>query len=85
MARPKTLSDGQRKTARVSLLMTPRLFDDITTLARIKKISVNDLFCLLAEQTVKKNRVAIDTVQKILNDVSSTVDLTIDDISKAPE
>ena len=54
MARPKTLSEYEKKSARVSLLMTTQMFDDVTTLAQIKKVSLNDLFTSLAAQVVKK-------------------------------
>ena len=79
MARPKTLTDETKKSARVSLLMTPKLCKDVTTLAQIKKISVNDLLCSLAAQIVKKNRGAIDEVQSVMEKVSATVDLTLED------
>lgn len=78
MARPKKLSDSEKKSARVSLLMTPKLFDDVTTLAQILKVSVNDLFCSLAAQAVKKNRPAIDRVQSVIEDVAGTVSLPLD-------
>ena len=60
MARPKTLSEYEKKSARVSLLMTTQMLEDVTTLAQIKKVSLNDLFTSLAAQVVKKNRQSID-------------------------
>lgn len=78
MARPKTLSEYEKKSARVSLLMTTQLLDDCTTLAQIKKVSLNDLFTSLAAQVVKKNRQSIDEVQGVMNKVSQAVQLTID-------
>ena len=78
MARPRTLSDSERKSARVSLLMTPQMFADITTLAQIKKVSINDLFTSLAADLIKKNRHAIDEVQDVMFKVSPTVELTLD-------
>lgn len=78
MARPKTLSDTEKKSARVSLLMTPQLLADVTTLAQIKKVSLNDLFTSLATELVKKNRQAIDEVQGVMVKVSPTVELTLD-------
>ena len=78
MARPKTLSEYEKKSARVSLLMTTQMFDDVTTLAQIKKVSLNDLFTSLAAQVVKKNRQSIDEVQGVMSKVSPAVQLTID-------
>ena len=78
MARPKTLSEYEKKSARVSLLMTTQMFDDVTTLAQIKKVSLNDLFTSLAAQVVKKNRQSIDEVQGVMSKVSPGVQLTID-------
>ena len=80
MSRPKTLTDETKKSARVSLLMTPKLCDDVTTLAQIMKVSVNDLFCSLATQIVKKNRTAIDEVQGVMEKVSASVDLHLEEI-----
>ena len=77
MARPKTLSDTQKKSARVSLLMTRQMLDDVTTLAQIKKVSINDLFTSLAAELIKKNRQAIDEVQEVMSKVSPTVQTTL--------
>ena len=77
MARSKTLSDADRKSARVSLLMTRQLLDDVTTLAQIKKVSINDLFTSIAADLVKKNRQAIDEVQDVISKVSPTIQTTL--------
>lgn len=78
MARPKTVTEAQRKSARVSLLLTQQMLDDVTTLAQIRKVSLNDLFTSLAAQLIKKNRQAIDEVQSVMSKVSSTVEITLD-------
>ena len=78
MARPKTLSDYEKKSARVSLLMTAQMLDDMTTLAQIKKVSLNDLFTTLAAQVIKKNRQQIDEVQQVMTRISPTVELALD-------
>lgn len=78
MARQKTLSEAERKSARMSLLMTKQMADDINTLAQIKKTTLNDLMCSLAAQIIKKNRQAIDEVQNVMNKVADTVELTLD-------
>ena len=77
MARPKTMTEAQRKSARVSLLLT-QMLDDVTTLAQIRKVSLNDLFTSLAAQLIKKNRQAIDEVQSVMSKVSPTVEITLD-------
>ena len=79
MARPKTLTAEATRSARVSLLMTPKLYDDVTTLARIKKMSLNDLFNQLAAQVVDKNHEAIDAVQSAMAAAEPTVNLSIVD------
>lgn len=75
MARPTTYTE--KKTARVSLLMTNQLLNDMTTLSQIKRMSLNDLFTSLAVQVIKKNRQAIDEVQSIMSKVSSSVEITL--------
>lgn len=77
MARPKTLSDAQKKSARVSLLMTRQMLDDVTTLAQIKKVSINDLFTSLAAELVKKNRQQIDEVQEVMDKVAPCVQTSL--------
>lgn len=79
MARPKLLAADEKKSARVSLLMTPQFLADVTTLAQIKQITLNELFCSLAAQAVKKNRQAIDDVQKVMASVASTVEISLFD------
>lgn len=79
MARQKTLADAEKKSARVSLLMTPQFLADVTTLAQIKKVTLNELFCTLAAQAVKKNRQAIDDVQKLIASVAPTVEISLFD------
>lgn len=77
MARPKTLSDAQKKSARVSLLMTRQMLNDVTTLAQIKKVSINDLFTSLAAELVKKNRQQIDEVQEVMDKVAPCVQTSL--------
>ena len=72
----KTAGD-ERKTARVSLLLTPKMFADVATLAQIKQVSLNDLFTSLVAQAVAKNQSAIEKVQVVLSEVSPTVDLNL--------
>ncbi|MBR0288588.1 MAG: hypothetical protein IJQ82_06370 [Selenomonadaceae bacterium] len=79
MARPKTLTDPQKKSARVSLLMTAAFYDDVVTLAQIQKTSLNELFLSAAEQLVKKNRRAIDEVQATMARVSPSVQASLFD------
>ena len=77
MARPKTLSDAQKKSARVPLLMTRQMLDDVTTLAQIKKVSINDLFTSLAAELVKKNRQLINEVQEVIDKVATCVQTSL--------
>lgn len=79
MARPKLLAADEKKSARVSLLMTPQFLADVTTLAQIKQITLNELFCSLAAQAIKKNRPAIDEVQKVMAKVAPTVEVSLFD------
>lgn len=78
LARPKTLKEVEKKSARISLLMTPQLLADVTTLAQIKQCSLNDLLTSLAAQVVKKNRQQIDEVQGVMNEAARYVQLSID-------
>ena len=66
MARPKRLSADEIKTARTSVIMPPKLYADVTTLAQIQRVSVNDFFNSLAAQAIERNREAIDEVQAVM-------------------
>ena len=77
MARPK--NDTEKKSERVSLLLTPQMFEDISTLAQIRKMSLNDLFTSLAAQAIKKNQHAIDEVKSVMAKVSSSVQTSLFD------
>ena len=77
MARPKTLTDETKKSARVSLLMTQQMLCDVTKIAQIKKVSLNDLFISLAAQVVKKNRGVIDNVNATLKYAADKVNLQV--------
>lgn len=79
MARPKTLSESERKSVRATLLMTPAMFADVSTLTQIKNISLNDLFCSLAAQVIEKNRQEIDKVRAVISEAAETVDLSADE------
>ena len=78
MARSKTLSEGERKSARVSLLMTPKLFADVQTLAAIKKCSLNDLFTSVAAELVERNKAEISEVQSVISTVAPRVQTSLD-------
>ena len=78
MARPKTLSAAEKKTVRVSLMMTPALYADISTLAQIKRTTINDLVCSLATQVVKKNRQTIDDASSAMKNYAAQIELTLD-------
>lgn len=73
MARPKTLTDAEKKNVRVSLMLTPPLYSDITTLARIKNTSVNELIYSLVEQLAKKNRTVIDEAGATMKNYAAQV------------
>lgn len=78
MARSKTLSEGERKSARVSLLMTPKLFADVQMLAAIKKVSVNDLLTSVAAELVERNKAEISEVQSVMSAVAPRVQTSLD-------
>lgn len=79
MARPKTLTAAETKSARTSLLMTPQFLDDVSTLAQIKQMTLNEFFCSLAAQAVKKNRQAIDEVKAVMAKVAPSVQTSLYD------
>lgn len=78
MARPKRLLNSEKKTARVSLLLSPRLHADILTLAQIKGVSVNDFFTTLAEQIVAKNSATIMDARKALDALAPDVSFELE-------
>lgn len=67
------------KSERVSLLMTPQFLDDVSTLAQIKQMTLNEFFCSLAAQAVKKNRQAIDEVKAVMAKVAPSVQTSLYD------
>jgi len=78
MARSKTLSEDERKSARCSLLMTPKLFADVQMLAAIKKVSVNDLLTSVAAELVERNKAEISEVQSVMSAVAPRVQTSLD-------
>ena len=78
MARSKTLSEDERKSARCSLLMTQKLFADVQMLAAIKKVSVNDLLTSVAAELVERNKAEISEVQSVMSAVAPRVQTTLE-------
>ncbi len=83
MARPKKNDRESIKTARASLAMTEKLYNDISTLAQISGVSVNDFICRQMELIVKKNRPTIDKVNATLNAAFKELELTADESENA--
>lgn len=81
MARPLKKNDDEKRTARISLLLTPAMHADITTLARVHGVSVNDYFCALAEKDIKKNRRTIDKVNAVMSEAFAEM-TAVDDESE---
>lgn len=82
MARPKKNDRESIKTARASLAMTEALYNDISTLAQIQGVSVNDFICRQMELVVKKNRRTIDKINAALSDAFKELELTVDEKEK---
>lgn len=73
MARPKKLSADEIKSVRISVIVTPKVSADIVTLAQIMRVSVNDLFNMLAAQAIERNRGVIDEVKAVMNQAADNV------------
>lgn len=77
MARPKTLTDAEKKNVRVSLMLTPPLYSDVNTLARLKGTTVNELIYSLVEQLAKKNRPVIDDAGATMKNYAAQVQMNL--------
>lgn len=86
MPRARNNNRDSIRSERISLALTPAVFDGIKTLADIKAVTVNELLNAVAAELVKKNAVAIKeydaarakAAEKLNLSVSFRVD-TIDD------
>ena len=61
----KAYGDENRKK-RVSLIVTPSMYNDVTTMAAIHGTTINDFVIGLIEPVIKKNRATIDKVQGVM-------------------
>ena len=63
----KAYGEESRKK-RVSLIVTPSMYNDVTTMAAIRGTTINDFIIGLIEPVIKKNRATIDKVQDVITD-----------------
>ena len=63
----KAYGDENRKK-RVSLIVTPSMYKDVTTMAAIRGTTINDFIIGLIEPIIAKNRTTIDKVQGVITD-----------------
>ncbi|PDH77213.1 hypothetical protein AO457_02455 [Oenococcus oeni] len=57
-------SKGETKSRRTNILFKPSTYEDLQTLALLKRTSVNELLNQLAEEAVAQNRSDIDRFNK---------------------
>ena len=77
MGRKIKNSDGQKLTSKITLSVTPKMQDDIKTLAEIiNGGNVNDCIVNIMDTVIKKNSAQILKVQKARRAYSRTVNNT---------
>ena len=63
------ITNTENRNKRVQIVLTPSLFDDMQTLTRIKKSSVNNFVYQLIEKAVKENKEDIEKYKKLFNEL----------------
>ena len=82
MARPRKENDDEKRTERLSLALTPIMHADITTLARMQGVSVNDFVAHVLELVAKKNQAVIEEFEAARQRTADKINFNVDDESE---
>ena len=79
MSRPRYIDRESIRAERVSLALPAKLYEGVSTMAAIRRTSINDLVCSIIAGVVEKNQPVLDDFIAARKKASDAVNLTADD------
>lgn len=77
MSRPRIKNSCEKRTERVSLVLTPDTYQAVAILAQIQGISVNSLIVSILDGVVEKNAIVIEKFNAALTEARADVTLEV--------
>ncbi|MBQ3444468.1 MAG: hypothetical protein IJG33_14640 [Selenomonadaceae bacterium] len=77
MSRPRIKNSCEKRTERVSLVLTPDTYQAVAILAQIQGISVNSLIASILDGVVEKNAIVIEKFNAALTEARADVTLEV--------
>lgn len=77
MSRPRIKNSCEKRTERVSLVLTPDTYQAVAILAQIQGISVNSLIASILDGVVEKNATVIEKFNAALTEARADVTLEV--------
>ena len=77
MSRPRIKNSFEKRTERVSLVLTPDTYQAVATLAQIQGISVNNLIVSVLDGVIEKNATVIEKFNTALTEARADVTLEV--------
>lgn len=77
MSRPRIKNSYEKRTERVSLVLTPDTYQAVAILAQIQGISVNSLIASILDGVVEKNAIVIEKFNAALTEARADVTLEV--------
>ena len=62
---------GEKREARISVILIPSLYKNVATLADSQNLSINEFVTRMLEKTVEKNQAVIDKFQSARDSAKS--------------
>lgn len=77
MSRPRIKNSSEKRTERVSLVLTPDAYQAVAILAQIQGISVNNLIASILDGVIEKNATVIEKFNTSLIEARADVTLEV--------
>ena len=77
MSRPRIKNSFEKRTERVSLVLTPEAYQAVATLAQIQGTSVNNLIASILDSVIEKNATVIEKFNTALTEARADVTLEV--------
>lgn len=77
MSRPRIKNSSEKRTERVSLVLTPEAYQAVAILAQIQGISVNNLISSILDGVIEKNAIVIEKFNTALTEARADVALEV--------
>lgn len=77
MSRPRIKNSSEKRTERVSLVLTPDTYQAVAILAQIQGISVNNLIASILDGVIEKNAPVIEKFNAALTEARADVTLEV--------